>query len=158
MALDFACIDVETANQYRRSICQVGVVTVKRGMIIEKWGTLVNPEEGFNERNTEIHGISSKMVQNAPTFPTIYGTLQSLLGESIVVSHTTFDQQAIDKAIAKYECDPIDSTWLDSIKIARNAWPGFKQLLLKKVSARVGNNLQSSRCSRRCHSCSHGLL
>ena len=36
MISDFAAIDFETANQHRSSVCSVGVVVVRGGIIVDK--------------------------------------------------------------------------------------------------------------------------
>ena len=38
---DFAAIDFETANQYRSSVCSVGVVIVRNGEVAEKFYSLI---------------------------------------------------------------------------------------------------------------------
>ena len=121
--LDFTCIDVETANWDRESICQIGLVTVKNGSIVDMWSTLVNPEDWFDGWNVKIHGISAERVSDAPTFPQIRDELYHRTADLIVVSHTSFDRVAIERAAGKYDLDPPQATWLDSARIARRAWP-----------------------------------
>ena len=41
----------------------------------------------------------------------------------MLVSHTPFDQAALDGAMRRYRLAPILATWLDSALIARRAWP-----------------------------------
>ena len=121
--LDFVCIDVETANWDRESICQVGLVTVKNGSIVDSWSTLINPEAWFCGWNVQIHGISEEMVRDAPVFPQIHGELSRRMAGLVVVSHTSFDRVAIGRAAEKYELEPPRATWLDSARIVRRAWP-----------------------------------
>ena len=44
---DFAAIDFETANQYRSSVCSVGVVIVRNGEVAEKFYSLIYPRPDF---------------------------------------------------------------------------------------------------------------
>lgn len=44
---EFAAIDFETANQYRTSVCSVGIVVVREGEIIDKFYSLIRPEPEF---------------------------------------------------------------------------------------------------------------
>jgi len=64
--MDFISIDVETANADLSSICQIGVVKFVGGVIVGKWGTLVNPEDEFDPMNIYIHGITEENVKDAP--------------------------------------------------------------------------------------------
>ena len=44
---DFAAIDFETANNYRSSVCAVGVVIVCGGRIVDKFYSLIKPEPEY---------------------------------------------------------------------------------------------------------------
>ena len=44
---DFAAIDFETANSERSSVCSVGIVIVKNGVIKDTFYSLVNPEPNY---------------------------------------------------------------------------------------------------------------
>lgn len=123
----FVAIDVETANEDLASICQVGVVTFERGVVLEAWGTLVNPEDYFNGINVSIHGIDEEMVRGAPPFPQIFDAVAGLLRDQVVVSHTPFDRIALDRVLGKYRLMDIPCTWLDSAKVVRRAWNAFSR-------------------------------
>jgi DNA polymerase-3 subunit epsilon len=120
--MDFVAIDLETSNSDMSSICQIGVASFSNGALVGEWSTLLNPETHFDEVNVSIHGITAKAVANSPTFLEMYKQLESLLKNSIVVSHTHFDRVSLDKAIRKNQLDPIEVTWLDSAKVARRTW------------------------------------
>ena len=121
--LTFNSIDVETANADRASICQIGIVHVRDGEIEDQWQTLVNPEDWFDPWNVSIHGIEKDDVRHSPKLPEVRGELCARLRGSVLVSHTSFDRVAIERAIARYDLEPIQVTWLDSARIARRAWP-----------------------------------
>ncbi len=119
----FTAIDVETANADPSSICQLGIVRVTSGAVKECLSVLVNPETQFNEFNVRLHGIDESLVRDSKTLPQIYGWLQNLLDGAILVSHTAFDQIALERAAKKYSLRPFQSAWLDSAAIARRTWP-----------------------------------
>lgn len=121
--LTFNSIDVETANADRASICQIGIVHVRDGEVVDRWQTLVNPEGWFDPRNVSIHGIRESDVEQSPTLPMVRDELRSRLSGSILVSHTAFDRVAFERAMARYGLEQLRVTWLDSAKIVRRAWP-----------------------------------
>ena len=121
--LTFTAIDVETANRTRASICQIGIALVHAGKITRTASILINPEEPFENFNTGIHGIDERTIRDAETIPSIYPRLHRIMERTILVSHTRFDQQAFDKATAKYGLRLPQVRWLDSAQIARQAWP-----------------------------------
>ena len=121
--LTFNSIDVETANADRASICQIGIVHVRKGNIEDQWQTLINPEDWFDTRNVSIHGIDESDVINSPTLPEVRAELRARLRKSVLVSHTSFDRVAFERAMTRYDLEQLQVTWLDSAKIARRAWP-----------------------------------
>ena len=121
--LTFNAIDVETANADPGSICQIGVVRIEDGDLVESHSIFVNPETRFNPSNTRLHGISEATVEKSTTLPQMQAELRRLMEDMILVSHTSFDRVAIDRALDRYGIDLIRATWLDSAAIARAAWP-----------------------------------
>lgn len=125
--LTFNAIDVETANSDPASICQIGIVRVRDGVIQEQLSLLVNPEAPFRDFNVHLHGIDTNAIKDSPTLPQIYGKLRRILEGRPLVSHTAFDKGALDGAAERYGLRPIRAAWLDSSLIARRAWPGRYQ-------------------------------
>ncbi len=121
--LTFNAIDVETANADPGSICQIGVVRIEGGEIVESHSILVNPEARFNTSNIRLHGINEAVVEGGRTLPQIQAELRRLMEGMVLVSHTSFDRIALERALDRYGIDLIRATWLDSAVIARSAWP-----------------------------------
>ncbi len=119
----FTAVDVETANADPSSICAIGIVQVRGGVICGEWSALVNPGVPFNPENVAIHGISASAVRRSPTIPELHTELSRRLSNTILVSHTAFDRAALDGAMRRYGLSPIRAVWLDSAAIAARAWP-----------------------------------
>lgn len=126
--MNFAAIDVETANPNRSSVCQVGIAVVKSGKIVEVWSELVNPQTDYwHWYNMKIHGIRPFMVRGKPTFKGMYPRIKMSFARGIrVVSHSMFDESAIRQACDRYGLPMFQNEWRDSIAIAREAWRGRK--------------------------------
>ena len=90
--LTFNAIDVETANEDRSSICQIGIAHVSDGRLEDTWKSLIDPEDWFDPWNVEIHGITEGAVKSAPTLPEVREELRRRLWDSVLVSHTYFDR------------------------------------------------------------------
>ncbi len=125
--MNFVVIDVETANPDFSSICQVGLAEFRNGTLFESWGSFVNPEDYFDQMNIAVHGIDANMVRQAPKWPAIHHQLSRWLQDKIVVSHTAFDRVALARACSKNGVMPYESTWLDTARVVRRAWPEFSQ-------------------------------
>lgn len=121
--MDFAAIDVETANPDLASICQVGVAVFRDGRHVDSFSTLVDPQDDFDGFNVAIHGIDEEKVRGAPTWPAVAGDLSKLLQGSVVACHTPFDQGAVRQASNQHGIAPITCQWLDTARVVRRAWP-----------------------------------
>lgn len=87
----FTAIDFETAQGYRWSICQVGLIRVEKGVIKEEIDLLVQPPNNYYwSRFTEIHGINAAKTRNAPTFNHIWETLKPFIEQQNVIAHNGF--------------------------------------------------------------------
>ena len=143
--LTFNAIDVETANPTRASICQIGIAQIIKGMMGKPISLLVNPEEPFGQVQTNLHHISERTVRGAETLPSLYPRIQKLIEGTVLVSHSAFDRQALERAMSKYGLVMPLVRWLDSGKIAQAAWPekyGKDNWALKNIAADLGITFQ----------------
>ncbi len=139
--LTFNSIDVETANADRASICQIGIVHAREGQIQDQWETLIDPEDWFDPWNIRIHGIDKRTVRGSPTLSEVQDELRRRLHGSVLVSHTSFDRVALERAMTKYNLAPLQVMWLDSAAIARRAWPdayGVRGWGLRNIAQDLG--------------------
>jgi DNA polymerase-3 subunit epsilon len=87
----FTAIDFETAQGYRWSICQVGIVRVVEGIITEELNILVQPPDNYYWYNfTEIHGIASADTATAPTFDKVWPIIAPYIEDQLVIAHNGF--------------------------------------------------------------------
>lgn len=115
--MEFVAFDVETANSDPGSICQVGLAFFNNGILVDRWGTYINPQTHFDLMNVRIHGINQDKVKNSPTLSQIKDRLKSYFNNRTVVTYTNFDQIALRRNNLEFECD-----WLDASLIVRRTW------------------------------------
>lgn len=121
----FVALDVETANNDRGSICQIGVACVRPDDTIDTWMTYVDPQVDcwiF----TYLHGISGRTVQGAPTFAEVLPVLREALNGYTIYQHSGFDRSAVAAACRKANLAVPDWEWRDSVQVARRAWPELR--------------------------------
>ena len=102
MTGSFTAIDFETAQGYRWSICQVGLVRVEHGKITNEINLLVQPPNNYYwEKFSNIHGITSSHTKNAPTFDKIWHKIEPYIKNQSVVAHNglAFDFPVLDKTL-----------------------------------------------------------
>jgi len=103
----FTAIDFETAQGYRHSICQVGIVRVVNGVIAETFETLVKPPGNYYWDNfIDIHGITPAMTKHAPTFDLIWHKIEPFIkGENLVAHNMVFDSSCLKGTLEYYGID-----------------------------------------------------
>lgn len=140
----FTAFDVETANPDLATICQVGIVVFDDGKIVDRWESLVDPEDYFDEWHVDRHGIDEATVRGAPTFVGLHRALTQRLSGRLVASHMPFDRLAIDRACNRYRLQPIEYPWLDTARVVRRTWPQFTRTgyNLANITAACGIEFQ----------------
>lgn len=143
--MDFISVDVETANYFRGSICQIGLTTVRGNEVHGTETFLVDPEQDFDPFNIGIHGIDATMVAGSPNFQDIKENLRSMMGMLPVVSYGAFDRAAFALADDGRVETPFlaDHPWINAQTIVRRAWPEHfaKKYNLRLVADTLGLSL-----------------
>ena len=130
--MEFVAIDFETANSERSSICSVGIVTVKDGLIVNEFYHLVKPplgdyeclEDCFDDYNIQIHGITPKMVKNEPTFVELWNVILPLLENKMVIAHNAaFDVSCLRHVLDVCGLPYPNFEYLCTWKLAKSAFP-----------------------------------
>lgn len=98
---NYVIIDFETANSKQESICQVGMIKVKNGQVIDTYETLVKPDPYyFSSMNIQVHGITKQDVQDALSFSELYESIAEFIADYTLVAHfAQFDMNCLHKAM-----------------------------------------------------------
>ena len=87
---DFAAIDFETANPYRSSVCSVGIVVVREGIVRNTFYRLIRPEPNYYMSwNTRVHGLTAADTDGAPRFPDVWRDVIPLIEGLPLVAHNS---------------------------------------------------------------------
>jgi DNA polymerase-3 subunit epsilon len=124
---DFLAFDVETANQKRSSICQIGYVKVQNLKIINEVSYLVQPPDNeYSAFNSNLHGISALNTKNEPFLPEIWNLIEKDFKSNILVAHNaSFDLNAL---VSSLEIYGIPNPNLDCLCTMRMTGLGLKSL------------------------------
>ncbi len=101
----FTAIDFETAQGNHISICQIGLVKVRDGVITDELKMLVKPPLNHYWKNfTAIHGISAKDTFDKPTFKEVWPEIERFITNQMVVAHNgfRFDFPVLEKTLSYY--------------------------------------------------------
>jgi DNA polymerase-3 subunit epsilon len=106
--MKFTAIDIETAHGARWSICQIGLVQVNDDKIVNQLSKLVKPPENYYHwfNTHHIHGISSEITENSPSFLELWTEIKPLIENQLVVAHNaSFDIDCLVQTLNFYNLD-----------------------------------------------------
>ena len=102
--IDFAAIDFETANGRRSSVCSVGIVIVKNGVIVDRFYSLIRPRPNFyTEWTTAIHGLDHFDTDYEDNFPEVWARISNRIeGLPLVAHNKPFDESCLKAVFMEY--------------------------------------------------------
>ena len=136
----YAVIDVETTGLSPKTerLTEIAIIILEEGKIIEEYSTLINPEKKVPYRITQLTGINTQMVQDAPYFYEIAKKVVEITeGCTFVAHNASFDYRFIQAEFARYGFE-YQRKMLDTVKLSRKLLPGFKSYSLGKLTAQLG--------------------
>lgn len=138
METDFVVFDLETtgAKAPPCRITEIGAFRISRGVITEKFHTLLNPEIPIPPFITALTGISDSMVKDAPLFADIADDLLEFLDDSILVAHNApFDMHFLNHEISRvYGEYRLANPCLCTVQLSRKLLPHIENHKLKTVA------------------------
>lgn len=108
--MDFVVLDFETTGlRNEDTIIEIGYVWIKDGVIKDERSTLINPGKPISRRITQITGINTAMVKDAPYLTdVIEGFSKFLRGKLIVAHNASFDMRFLNNALRDAKLEPIN--------------------------------------------------
>lgn len=133
----FLVLDTETTGVRKSdTICEVSILLVEDGEVVENFHSFVNPEQHIPEDVTAIHHITDDMVVNSPLIHDLAPEINRLLNTGIpIVAHGL----AFDVRMLRY-CDQIALGWpsgiptLCTMNFAKHHNPPTKELPSHKLT------------------------
>lgn len=128
----YIVFDVETPNRYNDRMSAIGISVVGGGQIVEEMFSYINPEEPFDDFNTQLTGISAETVADAPTFPELWRRIEGMMGSGILVAHNApFDLGVLKKCLQDYGIQwKRRVQYCCTVQIGRGVLPGVKHSLV----------------------------
>lgn len=130
----YVILDIETTglSRYRHKITEIAAVKISEGEIIDRFETLVNPQEHIPSFITHLTGISDEMVKDAETIDTILPEFLKFIEDYTIVAHNaTFDYGFLNHDSVIYLEKEIPNKKICTRKLANRILP---ELPSKKLS------------------------
>src|SRR5258705_6114959 len=85
----FCFVDLETTgiSSYYNRIIEIGIVRLEGDKIVQEYQKLINPEIPIDSFISNLTGIYTTDLENAPTFAEIKDEIFSILQDSAFVAH-----------------------------------------------------------------------
>lgn len=123
MTNSFVAVDFETANSFRGSVCEIGLVRVVDGTENAAYTSLVKPHHdyaGFDGMNISIHGIHADDVAASPEFGEIWPSIREFVGDLPLVAHNaSFDMRALRELVYLYDLPISTATYFCTLVLSR---------------------------------------
>ena len=138
---ELVVIDTETTGTDPRmsDLIEVAAVKIKGTKIVDRWSTFVNP--GRPIVGNQMHGITDSDLKGAPSPKEAADKLLAFIGDALVVGHNVgFDLGFIEEAKGDgFRFSP--GTYLDTLVIAREGYPGAESYKLGDLARFFGIEL-----------------
>ncbi|AWI24741.1 exonuclease domain-containing protein [Flavobacterium pallidum] len=144
-ATQYAITDIETTggNASGSRITEIAIIIHDGTKIIERWETLVNPEQEIPLPIFALTGINNDMVRHAPIFDDIAEKVMELLSGRIFVAHNV----NFDYSFIRHQLEQSGFKWtakkLCTVRAARKIKPGLASYSLGNLCRALGINIEN---------------
>ncbi len=138
---EFVVVDIETTGLscHTSKITEIGALKLVNNKIIDRFETLINPEQRIPGFITRLTGISNKMVKDAPKVNEVMPEFLNFLGEKCFVGHyATFDYNFLDHNARLHHDKSLLNDKLCTCRLARRLLPELPSKKLSVISNHLG--------------------
>ncbi|MCK0160571.1 exonuclease domain-containing protein [Allomuricauda sp. F6463D] len=135
----YTIIDIETTGNGIKGnkITEISIFKYDGHQIVDEFTSLVNPQSPIPYFITGLTGIDDQMVQNAPIFQEIAGTIQRITVGCVFVAHSVnFDYGVIKEEFRQIGID-FTRKKLCTVRLSRKLIPGLHSYSLGKLCTAV---------------------
>ena len=89
--------------------CQIGIIVVKDGLIIDRVSRLIQPPGNiYDEHTIAIHHITPEYTKDAPTFDKVWEDIKGyIIGATLVAHNAQFDEDVLNRNLDYYGIMPM---------------------------------------------------
>lgn len=138
--LMYAIVDIETTGGYadNHRITEIAIYHYDGMQITDQFHTLINPGRNIPSFITGLTGITSHMVQEAPTFEDLSEEIFDWLKDRVFVAHNAH----FDYSFLKKEFEGVGINWttkkLCTVRLSRKIIPGLNSYGLGRLAESLG--------------------
>jgi DNA polymerase-3 subunit alpha (Gram-positive type) len=138
----FVAFDTETTGFSRDQDRMVEIGAVKflgDGTVLAATNWLVNPQREIPFYATEVHGITTEMVADAPVFSNVWKQFEVFCGDALLMAHNAnFDVGFLRAELERAGIDAPALPVVDTLPLFRNWFPNAKSHSLGRLTEELG--------------------
>ena len=132
----FVVTDTETTGTAPKTdrIIELAAVKVEGGEVVDTFQQLINPGRSIPKRITQITGISTGMVFDAPPMEEVLPRYLDFLGDGVLTAHNlSFDRNFLNAELRRLGRSELTNDTLCTLRLARRLLPGLKSKGLSRL-------------------------
>lgn len=136
----FAITDIETTGGSIAlgRITEIAIVLTDGKQILDRFSTLVNPQQLIPPNITNLTGITNEMVANAPLFHEVAAQIDKFTKDAVFVAHNVnfdygFIRESFNRAGERFQRKK-----LCTVRLSRKIIPGYPTYSLGKLCQQLG--------------------
>ena len=137
----FIALDIETTGLDfdTESIIELAAVRFEKGLPVGEFQAFLPPGKSLTAMAQFLTGLTEAALQGAPPIPLTLKAFLEFAGDLPLVAHNAdFDATFLCRALAKEGLTTPLGPWLDSLLIARTAWPTWDSHRLESLCTQLG--------------------
>ncbi len=139
---EFAAIDFETATASRNSACSIAIAVVRNEKVVDVYKSLIQPPNlEFDDRLTNIHGISASDVKDAPLFTDIWQEVERRCSGLVVAHNASFDLGVMAACATDEQYNCLAGKYACTVDMSRKVFPGLPNHRLPTLAKVLGIGL-----------------
>ncbi|WP_025762063.1 3'-5' exonuclease [Dyadobacter tibetensis] len=140
----YAIVDIETTGSGPRAgITEIAIFRHDGKNVIDRFHSLINPEQLIPSYITGITGITNEMVRSAPTFAQVQDEVRHLTKDAWFVAHNAhFDYGFIKRGFESIE-EYYERDLLCTVKLSRKIFPGYRSYSLGNLCHSLAISLEN---------------
>lgn len=137
-ALSFAAIDFESAGAERGQTdhpVQIGIASCERVYAPPLlWGSYIATDSPVLWAASRVHGITTAMLREAPTFSSLWTDISSRLEGHVIIAHNISTERRFLRQFPGHGFGP----WIDTLVLSKMCLPELPDYSLSSVSEFLG--------------------
>ena len=133
---EFIVFDIETTglSAVNCKITEIGGVKIRRGEVLERFNSFVNPECPIPPEIVKLTGITDEMVADADTIDKVLPRFFEFVGDRLLIAHNADFDTGFIRVAAKSLGLEFKNAYLDTLGLARALIPELNSYKLDKLA------------------------